>query len=58
MESVAHLRLANHHNTTSKIKRVKLDGVIADGLRSFAGDSYEDWLDLVQLVEFAINNSA
>ena len=32
--------------------------VIADVLRSFADDRCDDWPDLVQLVEFAINDSA
>ena len=46
----------HHHNTTSKVERV--NGVIADVLRSFAGDLCDDWPDLVPLVEFAINDSA
>ena len=46
----------HHHNTTSKVERV--NGVIADVLRSFADDRCDDWPDLVQLVEFAINDSA
>ena len=45
-----------HHNTVSKVEHV--NGVIADVLRSFAGDRCDDWQDLVPLVEFAINNSA
>ena len=53
---VAHLRLPHHHNTTSKVERV--NGVIADVLRSFAGERADDWLALVPLVEFAINDSA
>ena len=46
----------HHHNTTSKVERV--NGVIADVLRAFAGDRSDAWLELVQLVEFAINDSA
>ncbi len=45
----------HHHNTTSKVERV--NGVIADVLRSFAGDSADDWPEFVPLVEFAINDS-
>ena len=46
----------HHHNTTSKVERV--NGVIADVLRSFAGERADDWPALVPLVEFAINDSA
>ena len=45
-----------HHNTTSKVERV--DGVIADVLRSLADDQCNDWTDFVPLVELAINDSA
>ena len=46
----------HHNNTTSKVERV--NGVIADVLRSFAGERADDWPDFVPLVEFAINDSA
>jgi hypothetical protein len=46
----------HHHNTTSKVERV--NGVIADVLRSFASDRGDDWPELTPLVEFAINDSA
>ena len=46
----------HHHNTTSKVERV--NGVIADVLRSFAGERADDWPDFVLLAEFAINDSA
>jgi hypothetical protein len=46
----------HHHNTTSKVERV--NGVIADVLRAFAGHRCDDWPELVPLVEFAINDSA
>ena len=46
----------HHHNTTSKVERV--NGVIADVLRSFAADRGDDWPDFVPLAEFAINDSA
>jgi len=46
----------HHHNTTSKVERV--NGVIADVLRSFAGERADDWPALVPLVEFALNDSA
>jgi transposase InsO family protein len=46
----------HHHNTTSKVERV--NGVIADVLRAFAGNRSDDWPELVPLVEFAINDSA
>jgi len=46
----------HHHNTTSKVERV--NGVIADVLRSFASERGDDWPELVPLVEFAINDSA
>jgi hypothetical protein len=46
----------HHHNTTSKVER--LNGVIADVLRSFANDRGDDWPELVPLIEFAINDSA
>ena len=45
-----------HHNTTSKVERV--NGVIADVLRSFAGERADDWPAIVPRVEFAINDSA
>ena len=54
--------LPNHHNTTRKVERV--NGVIADVLRSFAGErrraGADDWPGpaLVPLVEFALNDSA
>ena len=48
--------LPHHYNTTSKVERV--NGVIADVLRSFAGERADDWPTLVPLVEFAINDSA
>jgi transposase InsO family protein len=50
--------LPHHNNTTSKVERV--NGVIADVLRSFAfaGEWADDWPDFVPLVEFAINYSA
>ena len=41
----------HHHNTTSKVERV--NGVVADVLRSFAGERADDWPALVPLVEFA-----
>jgi hypothetical protein len=46
----------HHHNTTSKVERV--NGVIANVLRSFASERGDDWPELVPLVEFAINDSA
>ena len=46
----------HHHNTSSKVERV--NGVIADVVRSFAGERCDDWPELVPLVEFAINDSA
>ena len=46
----------HHPNTTSKVERV--NGVIADVLRSFAGERADDWPDIVPVVEFAINDSA
>ena len=46
----------HHRNTTSKVERV--NGVIADVLRSFAGERADDWPALVPLEEFAINDSA
>jgi hypothetical protein len=45
----------HHHNTTSKVERV--NGVIADVLRAFAGDRGDDWPEFVPLAEFAINDS-
>jgi transposase InsO family protein len=39
----------HHHNTTSKVERV--NGVIADVLRSFTGERADDWPDFVPLVE-------
>jgi hypothetical protein len=45
-----------HHNNTSKVERV--NGVIADVLRSFASERGDDWPELMPLVEFAINDSA
>ena len=35
-----------HHNATSKVERV--NGVIADVLRSFAGERCDQWPDLAQ----------
>ena len=46
----------HHLNTTSKVERV--NGVIADVLRSFAADRGDDWPDFVPLAQFAINDSA
>ena len=46
----------HHHNTTSKVERI--NGVIADVLRSFANERVDDWPELVPLIEFAINDSA
>jgi hypothetical protein len=48
--------LPYRHNTTSKVEGV--NGVIADVLRSFAGERADDWPDFVPLVEFTINDSA
>ena len=45
----------HHHNTTGKVERI--NGVIADVLRSFANERGDDWPALVPLVEFAINDS-
>ena len=45
-----------HHNTNSRTERV--NGVIADVLRSFVDWRHDDWPSLIPLVEFAINNSA
>jgi hypothetical protein len=45
----------HHHNTPSKVERV--NGVIADVLRAFAGDRGDDWPEFVPLAEFAINDS-
>ena len=45
----------HHHNTTSKVEHI--NGVIADVLRSFAGERTDDWPARVPLVEFAINDS-
>ncbi len=46
----------HHHNTMSKVDR--LNGVIADILRSFASGGADDWpAELMPLVEFAINDS-
>ena len=46
----------HHHNTTSKVELI--NGVIADVLRSFAGERADNWPTLLPLVEFAINDSA
>jgi hypothetical protein len=46
----------HHHNTTSKVERV--NGVIANVLRAVASDRCDDWPEFLQLVEFAINDSA
>ena len=46
----------DHHNTTSKVKRV--NSVIADVLRAFVEDRQDNWQELTPLVEFAINNTA
>ncbi len=35
----------------------RVNGVIADVLRSFAGDRADDWPEFVPLAEFAINQS-
>ncbi len=35
----------------------RVNGVIADVLRSFAGDRADDWPEFLPLVEFAINDS-
>ena len=48
--------LPNHHNTTRKVERV--NGIIADVPRPFAGERADDWPALVPLAEFAINDSA
>jgi hypothetical protein len=44
------------HNTTGKVERI--NGVMADVLRSFANERGDDWPAFVPLVEFAINDSA
>jgi hypothetical protein len=44
----------HHHNTTSNVECV--NGVITEV--AIAGNSSDNWLELVQLVEFAINDSA
>ena len=36
----------------------RVNGVIVDMLRSFAGERADDWLDFMPLVKFAINDSA
>ena len=46
----------HHHNTTSKTGRV--NGFVADVLRSFAGEYVDDRPALVPPVEFAINSTA
>ena len=46
----------HHHNTNAKTERV--NGVIADVLRSFVSERQDDWPALLPLVEFAINDSA
>jgi hypothetical protein len=46
----------HHHNTNSRTERV--NGVIADVLRSFVDGRQDDWPSLIPLVEFAINDSA
>ena len=46
----------HHHNTNSRTERV--NGVIADVLRSFVDERQDDWPSLIPLVEFAINDSA
>ncbi len=43
----------HHHNTTSKV-----EGVIADVLRAFAGERGDDWPEFVPLAGFAVNDSA
>ena len=35
----------------------RINGIIAVGQRSFAGERADDWPALVSLVEFAINDS-
>ena len=44
-----------HHNTNAKVERV--NGVIADVLRSLVNARHDDWPSLLPLVEFAINDS-
>ena len=46
----------HHHNTNSRTERV--NGVIADVLRSFVDGRQDDWPSLIPLVEFAINDTA
>ena len=48
----------HHHNTASNLKVKRINGVIADVLRSFAGDRCDDRQDFVPLAEFALNDSA
>jgi hypothetical protein len=48
----------HHHNTTGNLKVERINGVVADVLRSFANERGDDWPALVPLVEFAINDSA
>ena len=45
-----------HHNTTSKVKWI--NSVIADILRAFINNRQDNWQELTQLVDFAINNTA
>jgi len=47
---------SHHHNTNSRTERV--NGVIADVLRSFVDGCQDDSPFLIPLVEFAINDSA
>jgi len=46
----------HHHNTNAKTERV--NGAIADVLRSFVSERQDDWPALLPLVEFAINDCA
>ena len=46
----------HHHNTNARTERV--NGVIADVLRSFVSERQDNWPSLIPLVEFAINDSA
>ena len=48
--------LQEHHNTTSKVELV--NSVIADVLCALVNDWQDNWPELTQLVEFAINNTA
>ena len=52
----AHIRLATPLKNTIKVERVNC--AMTDGMRSFAGERADDWLVLVPLVEFAINDTA